>query len=343
MIELKQRQLEDLQLIEAIADPNTPESVWVPACLSFGETPIAPNELVISKFWQVMNNMLAATCATWSVAIAFMSCQIIIVLILKTLTGQPGPWDASHGVGFESGVRFALLSAIPFWSTQFQGTAARNFAWCAVSFVFLFMSLIAIPGIPGIFIGMTELSLLYFLAEKVLAIGEWFRASTPQFLRKSKMAAAASPMIWVVFYAAIIICVGFISFIPADLNMFLLPITALLLTVSWPAFVMAKLSKSKSMAASGAFGLIMQTPLIAGLLVGAAWATLGAILCAIPGGIAFMHYISPENTFDTLQQSVALTKSFLMFDMALVVAGLSIAGGYFGAWLNRVKASTPRN
>jgi hypothetical protein len=343
MIEQKLRQLEDLQLIEAIADPNTPESVWVPACLSFGEAQIVPNNDVLNEFRENLNNMSAATCAAWSVPIAFMSCEIIIVLILKALTGHAGPWDATHGAGFDTGLRFAFFSAIPFWAKQFQGRTAQMLAYFTMFILLLYVTTLTAPGLPAMLFGMAEFAVLYFLTEKVSAIGEWFRSSTPDFLRKPKLTAAASPMLWLAFYMAIIICMAFISFVPPDLNMFLLPITALLLTVSWPGFVMAQLSKSKALGASGAFGLIMQVPLIVGLLVGASIAGMAAVLCAVPGGIGVLHAILPNNSFDGLQQTVAVSKALLMLDMAFVVGGLSVAGGYFGAWLNRVKASTPKS
>jgi hypothetical protein len=319
-------------LSDAIADPTTPESIWVPACLSFGDRPIVRPPSLLSKSWGAIVGMFAATCAVWFVLYSYYSCFGMATEILKALNGGAGEWGMEQGIGFASGLKIAFFTAMPFWALLLQGKWPQRLSFLAMIW-FFFATTIGAPGFPALAAGVVLFALFSLIGSQITSIGKWCNASIPKYLRQAKLLAATSPIImfiaamWMVFPILILAL-----FIPTNLTA--IHAITLAMLVAWPSFTMARMTKSKSLSACSALGVILQTPLIAGLLVGTLIAAAGAALTTLPGGAAIIESLFPANQFGPLQQSFALTKTLVMFAMSLFVIFLSMAGGYCGAWLN---------
>jgi hypothetical protein len=275
------------------------------------------------------HELFVTTCAVSSVPAAFMSCFTAVVIATRMLDGAAIRYAMSDGIGFLNGFNFALYSAIPFWAAQFQGRLAQKLALIAMILLFFFRTVVS-TELPALAAEIILCAIYCLLGIKIVAIGTWLHKSMPKYLHKCQSATAVSPLMWLCQHPWITMCTLATSFLMGNLSLFVLPVIGLLLCVSWPSFIMARLSNSKSLAAAAGVAVIMQVPLMAGLLVGGTMALIGAALCAIPGGLTILAALFPSNSFYSLQEHAAL----LMFAMAFVVAIFAMAGGYFGAWLN---------
>ena len=243
---------------------------------------------------------------------------------------------ATLGGGDGFGLLVSFFAAVAFWVSLLFDSKRTSSLLCAMAMVFTALSSI---GLGTTFLGTTGGAVFaLFAVPGIFGVG-WLgrlaRESLPKTFDAGKLVRSSigvlsvpgglmSMILWLAMYGPR--QTG--GYTPANGNTLLVLLVLLGYCVMAPALALARSSQSKSSEACGLLAVLVQAPLVLGILatsLTAGMATVGANL----------HVIS----LDAIWQSAGVAKTLILLGTGILTASLAVGAGMTGATINRLKVS----
>ncbi len=333
----------DEELAKVVADPYAEENQWYSACVAAGHRCLAglPSPVRVA---------VVRTAAVFGVIFSFLSIMACYVSSIYfsahigtmgfglTMDGYINELVGLDYVGFLSAGAAILL----FWSSFF-GFFKKTFRYVTV---FLFIAIMVKALTFHLLLSIPIAALWAAAYIPVLYLGEWLggacREALPMHIGSKQLARVLLPSVaapaLTFLISMLIYCASGAANEPSHyangtLRTLLINTFAVSFCTLIPGFVLARATKSKSPAGSAALAVMLQTPLLIGLLLTVfACLLLGMIYqTGIPSQAAnsWMIGFGAGNW-----ANFGVAKAFSIVGGIVLAAMTAGAGGAFGAWCN---------
>ena len=337
-------------LASVVGDPHATETHWYAACEVAGDRCLAgkPSFLKVAAF------RTAALCGVVFSFFSIMACYVASIFLGSDFSsmglGLPSDAFLNALMGLDYvGFIVAGAATITFWSAFF-GYFKKTFKYLTIGLFLVVMikvmSFHLMIGIPAATLwGVAYLPALY-LADW---LGGVCREALPLHIGSRKLAASLLPSVIIPGLVMMVILYAVygpgntndpVRYLDGNLKSLILNSFLVSLCTLVPGFVLARATKSKSSVASATLAVLLQTPLILGLLL-----TVGACVLL---GLAYKSGLDSRPFFAFLAGmgtgNWALyggTKAIAIIGSMLVAAASAAGGGALGAWWNNAFGVEP--
>lgn len=333
---------EDKKLAKVVGDPYTQEHQWVAACEEAGEKDLSGK----ASFLRIALYRSAATGGVFFSFASIMLCyvsSIFFAACTSNVFGISADMFVNNLVGLDYvGFLLAGAAALFFWSSFFS-FFRKTIRYLAVA---LFVG-VAFHSIEGhLFLGTIPSALLAAAYVPLLYLTGWVgsacREALPLHIGSKKLASALMPALALPGLAMVATFVAITNpafhqsdnYAPATLEMTVFNATSIFLCTLVPGFMLARSTNSKTPVGSASLAVMLQTPLLVGLIV--------TFITCVSLGMAFQVGLPSNQAFYWLQgfsngnwAQFGVSKAItVVFSMLLAVISAA-AGGAAGAWCNK--------
>lgn len=333
----------DEKLADVVADPYAEEHQWYAACVAAGHRCLAglPSPLRVA---------MVRTAAVVGVVFSFLS-----ILACYTSSMYLSSHIGSMGLGLNNnlfindlvgldyvGFFVAGAACLTFWSAFF-GFFKRTFRYASIA---LFVGIMVHSVNFHLLVGVPAAVALAVAYVPVLYLVEWvggaIREALPLHIGSKKLARILLPS---VAFPALLMAVSLLyifsplnppgntDYDPATAPTLAINAVLVLLCTFVPGFVLARGTKSKSAIGSASLSILLQTPVLIGLLL-----TIGACLVL---QFVFKSALAAQPSFAFLAgmgggdwAQYGGTKALAVLGAIAFAALAASGGGALGAWLN---------
>lgn len=328
-------------LAGVVGNPYTREQQWYAACEEAGDKDLSGKP----SFWKVAVFRATATVGVFFSFAAIMLCYVSSIFFAACSSqyfGLTADTFLNELVGLDyMGFIVAGAAALFFWSSFF--------AFFKETFRFLAAVLffgVAFNSLQGhLFLGTPATAIFTIAYLPFLFLVGWIggacREALPMHISSRRLAAYLMPAL--AFPGMAMVATFFAvtqhdysqptRYAPTDLNMLAFNAISIFLCTLVPGFVLARSTRSKTPVGSASLAVMLQTPLLLGLV-------LTLVTCLLLGG-AFNAGLPAQQAFNWMKSFSAGDwaqfgglKSLAVLGSIVLASVSAAAGGALGAWCN---------
>lgn len=329
-------------LAKVVGDPYTHEHQWVAAVEKAGGKDLSGK----ASFLKVALYRAAATFGVFFSFASIMLCYVSSIFFASCTSSVFGiTSDAflNNLVGLDYvGFLLAGAAALFFWSSFFS-FFRKTIRYLAVA-LFVGVTFHSIEGhlflgtIPSALMAAAYVPLLYLTGW----IGSACREALPMHIGSKKLASALMPALALPGIAMVATFVAITNpafrqsdnYAPATIEMTVFNATSIFLCTLVPGFMLARSTNSKTPVGSASLAVMLQTPLLLGMLV--------TLVTCILLGAAFKSGLPAQQAFTWLQgfgggdwAQFGVSKALAVVCSMVLATASAAFGGAVGAWCNK--------